>query len=71
MTESSVFPVWRNSQFTHRSDASVNDNGMNRMKEQSFENLIAYVIKNFFFFFFFFFFSENSFISNCIEKSTQ
>ena len=51
MTESSVFPVWRNSQFIHHcSDASVNDKGVNRMKEQSFENVMAYVIKNPFFF---------------------
>ena len=35
MTERSVFPVWRSSQFIHWSDASVNDKGVNRMKEQS------------------------------------
>ena len=33
MTDRSVFPVWRNSQFIHCSDASVNDKGVNRMKE--------------------------------------
>ena len=66
MTESSVFPVWRNSQFIHHcSDASVNDKGVNRKKEQNFENIMSYVIKNPFLF------SENSFISNRIEKSTQ
>ena len=30
-----IFCVWRNSQFIHCSDASVNDKGVNQMKEQS------------------------------------
>ena len=35
MTERSIFPVWRNSQFIHCIYASENDKGVNRLKEQS------------------------------------
>ena len=51
MTERSILPVWRNSQFIHCSCASENDKGVNRMKDErtKYENVMAYIIKIFFF----------------------
>ena len=44
MTERLIFPVWRNRQFIHCSNASVNEKGVNQMREQSIMALCNYDI---------------------------